>query len=121
MPPTTTASSEPTMMNQRVIRTGRACAFSAIARPEILASVTMFLSCTFCVYLLSRIRRQCAIQMGGNGGFVQSDAAENEFAKLPFEIGGVAVSQARSRRQPSQRRHQHGVMGEPEQVQRLAS
>ena len=46
----------------------------------------------------SRIRRQFAIQMRGNCGFVQSNTAENEFAELPFEVGGIAVGQARNRR-----------------------
>ena len=32
---------------------------------------------------------------GGNRGFVKSDSAENEFAKLAFEIGGIAVGQTR--------------------------
>ena len=89
--PTSSASSSPTMMNQRTIRTGRARGFSAIGWPEILDSVTMFMSCTFCNYRLPRIRRQLAVQMGGNCGFVKSNSAENEFAKLPFEIGGIAV------------------------------
>jgi len=35
------------MMNQRTIRTGRARDFSAIGRPAILLSVTMFMSRTF--------------------------------------------------------------------------
>src|SRR6266481_6401271 len=99
-PPTSTASSSPTMTNQRVIRTGRACGFSPIALPPI--------------------RQHVAIQMAGNCGFVQSNSAENEFAKLPFEIGSVAVRQAWVGRQPRQRRHQQGVMRKPEQVERLA-
>ena len=41
--------------------------------------------------------------------------------QLPFEIGGVAVGKTRHGRKPRQRRHQHGVMREPEQVERLAS
>jgi len=69
-PPTSTASSSPTMMNQRTMRTGRACGFSPIAWPEILASLKMFISCTFCGCRLPRIRRQFAIQMGDNCGFV---------------------------------------------------
>ena len=35
--------------------------------------------------------RQVAIQMKSNRSFVEADAAEDEFAKLPFEIGGIAV------------------------------
>jgi hypothetical protein len=58
--------------------------------------------------------------MKGKRGFVDPDTTENEFTKLPFEIGSIAVGQARRRRQPRQRRHQHGVMRKPEQVQRLA-
>src|SRR5712675_719779 len=120
-PPTSTASSSPTMTNQRVIRTGRACGFSPIALPEIWVLVTIFMSCTFCGYPLPPIRQHVAIQMAGNCGFVQSNSAENEFAKLPFEIGSVAVRQAWVGRQPRQRRHQQGVMRKPEQVERLAS
>jgi hypothetical protein len=45
------------------------------------------MSGTFCVYLLPRIQRQFAIQMGGDSGLVQSNSAENELAKLPFEVG----------------------------------
>src|SRR5258708_22111477 len=91
--PTNSASSSPTMMNQRTIRTGRARGFSVIGWPAILASVTMFMSCTFCSYRLPRIRQQVAIQMRGNSGFVKSNSAEYEFAQLPFETGGVAVGQ----------------------------
>src|SRR4030088_548826 len=109
------------MMNQRTIRTGRARGLSVIALPEILASVTMFMSCTFCSYrLLPRIRRHFAIQMRDDSGFVESNSAENEFANLPLEIGSVAVGKAWNRWQPRQRRHQHGVMGKPEQVERIA-
>src|SRR6202021_2374134 len=70
--PTSSASSSPTMMNQRTIRTGRARGFSAIGWPEIWASVTMFMSCTFCNYRLPQTRRQVAIQLGGNRGFVET-------------------------------------------------
>ena len=62
-PPTSSASSSPTMMNQRTIRTGRFGGFSTIGLPEIFGSVTMFMSCTFCSYRLSRYRRQRAVQM----------------------------------------------------------
>src|SRR5437660_9952289 len=65
-PPTSTANSSPTMMNQRVIRTGRACGFSPIALPEILASLTIFISCNFCGYRPPPVLRQLALQQGGN-------------------------------------------------------
>src|SRR6266478_1264588 len=118
--PTKSASSSPTTMNQRSIRTGRARGFSPIGRPEIWLSVTMFMSCAFCNRRLPRIPRQLAVQIGGNRGFVEPNSAEYEFTKLPFETGGVAVIQARCRWQPRQCRHQQGVMRKPEQVQRLA-
>src|SRR5260370_21616887 len=117
-PPTSSASSSPTMINQRTIRIGRLRDFSPIGSPEIWLSVTMFMSCTFCGYRLSRIRRQLAIQMKSNRGFVKPDSAENELAKLPFEAGGIAVGKTGHGGKPRQRRHQHGVMGEPEQVER---
>src|SRR3982074_1912025 len=121
-PPTNNASNSPTMMNQRTVRIGRPCGFSVIALPEILDSVTIFMSCTFCSYrLLPRIRRHFAIQMRDDSGFVESNSAENEFANLPLEIGSVAVGKAWNRGQPRQRRHQHGVMRKPEQVERIAS
>ena len=50
------ASSSPTIRNQRTSRTGRLCGLSAIGLPESLGSVTIFMSCTFCSYRLSRIR-----------------------------------------------------------------
>src|SRR6476659_8466555 len=84
-------------------------------------SVTIFMSCTFCSYRLSRIRRRLAVQMRSNCGFVESDTAQDELAKLPFEVGGVAVGEARDGRKPRQRRHQHGVMGKPKQIERLAA
>src|SRR5258708_10162158 len=96
--PTRSASSRPTMMNQRIIRTGRARGFSVIALPEILASVTMFMSCTFCNYRLPRLRRQFPVQMRGNHGFVKANSAENEFVHLPFEIGGVLLVEGRETR-----------------------
>ena len=37
-----------TVKVMRDMATGRARGFSVIALPEILASVTMFMSCTFC-------------------------------------------------------------------------
>src|SRR4030081_3349973 len=79
------------------------------------------MSCTLCSYRLSRSRRRLAVQMKSNCGFVKSDTAQDELAKLTFEIGGVAVGQTRDGRQPRQRRHQHGAMGKPEQMERLAA
>jgi hypothetical protein len=80
------------------------------------------MSCTFCSYrLLPRIRRQFAIQLRDDSGFVKSNSAENEFANLPLVIGSVAIGQTGNRWQPRQRRHQHGVMRKPEQVERIAS
>src|SRR5260370_9152574 len=107
------------MTNQRVIRTGRACRFSPIALPEIWVLVTIFISCTFCVYPLPPIRQHVAIQMAGNCAFVQSNSAQNEFAKLPFEIGSVALGHAWLGRQPPQPRPQQSVMPQPEQLARL--
>src|SRR5258708_23072664 len=109
------------MMNQRIIRTGRPGGFSVIALPEIWASVTMFMSCTLYSYLLLRLRRMFATEVRGDSGFVQSNSAEDELAKLPFEISSVTVSQARHRRQPRHRRHQHAAMRQPAQVFCLAS
>ncbi len=67
-------------------------------------SVTMFMSCTFCNYRLLHIGRFLVRQMEGNRGFVKSNSAENEFAKLPLESGIVAVRQTRHRRKSRQRR-----------------
>src|SRR5438105_9716460 len=109
------------MMNQRTSRTGRLCGFSVIGLPEIWDSLTMFMSCTFCRYRLSSFRRQLLVEMRSNCGLVKSDAAQDEFAKLPFEAGRIAIGQARHRGQPRQRHRQQGVMGEPEQIERLAA
>src|SRR5882724_861317 len=84
-------------------------------------SVTIFMSCTLCSYRLSRSRRRLAIQMKSNCGFVKSDAAQDELAKLPLEVVGVAIGQTGDGRQPRQRRHQHGVMRKPEQIERFAA
>ena len=51
----------------------------------------------------------------------KSDAAQNEFTYLPFEIGRVAVCQTGHGRKPRQRRHQHRVMRKPEQIERRAT
>ncbi len=98
--PTSSANADPTMINQRTVRIGRVRAFSAIGLPEMLASVAMFMSCTFCSYRLSRLRRPFAIQMRSNCGLVKSDPTKKKFAKLPFEVGGIAVSEARHGRKP---------------------
>src|SRR4029077_4863579 len=84
-------------------------------------SVTIFMSYTFCSYRLSRIRRRLAVQMRSNCGFVKSDPAQDELAKLPLEIGGMAIGETAHAGEPRQRRHQHGVMGKPEQIERLAA
>src|SRR5258708_8023432 len=104
--PTRSATSRPTMMNQRIIRTGRARGFSVIALPEILASVTMFMSCTFCNYRLPRLGRQFPVQVRGNHGFVKANSAANAFVHLPFEIGALPAAQApNAERHPPCRRH----------------
>src|ERR1035438_6407603 len=95
------------MMNQRTVRIGRACGFSASGLPERWDSVWIFMSCTFCSYRLSRPRRQLTVQMRSNCGFVKSDAAQDEFAKLPFDVGDIAVREARHRRKPGQRSEEH--------------
>src|SRR5882757_619266 len=118
--PTSSTSASPTMMNQRSIRTGRLRG-SMIGLPEILASLAIFMSCTFCSYRWCRNRRQREVQMRSNCGFVKSDAADNELAKLPFEGGGFAVVQTGNGGKPRQRRHQYRVVGKPEQVERLAA
>src|ERR1700722_211153 len=119
-PPTSSASKSPTMMNQRSIRTGRARVCSTIGSPVISASATIFMSDAFCGYRLTLMRRQCVVQMRGNCGFVKPDATEDEFAKLPLKIECIVIGQAWNGWQPHQRRHQHGMMGKPEQVERIA-
>src|ERR1700727_2569073 len=114
--PTSRTSSTPTMMNQRTIRTGRARGLSVSGLPEIWGSVTIFMSCTFCGYLWCRLRRAAA-QMRGDGGLMKSNAAQEELAQLAFEIGRVAVGQTGHRRNARQGRHQHGVVGKPEQIE----
>src|SRR5258708_7104132 len=104
------------MMNQRIIRTGRPGGFSVIALPEIWASVTMFMSCTLYSYLLLRLRRMFATEVRGDSGFVQSNSAEDKLAKLPFEIGGVAVSQARHQPHPPHPLHHPARLLKPEQL-----
>src|SRR6185369_8575457 len=120
-PPTMAASSNPTIRNQRTRRTGRLCVLSAIGLPARLGSVTIFMSCTFCSYRLSRIRLQLAAQMRSNCGLGKSDAAQDELRELLLQIGGVAVGKTGHRRKPRQRRHQNGVVREPEQVERIVA
>src|SRR4029077_10306571 len=114
-------SSNPTTMNQRTSRTGRLCGLSTNGFPHTFGSVTIFMSCTFCSYRLSRIRRQLAVQMRSNCGFVKPDAAQNKSTELTLQIVGVAVGKTGHGRKPRQRRHQHGVVREPEQVKRVAA
>ena len=59
--------------------------------------------------------------MRSNCGLGKSDAAQDELTKLPFQIGGVAVGKTGHGRKPRERRHQHGVVREPEQVERIAA
>ncbi len=47
-PPTRSASKDPTMMNHSTLLAGRVRGFLSIGFPEMLCSVTMFMSCTFC-------------------------------------------------------------------------
>src|SRR6185312_14637187 len=120
-PPTSSASSSPTMMNQRTTRGGRAAGLPVIAVPEMCASVTIFMSCTFCGYRLTRVQRGRAVEMRSDCGAAESDAAENEFTELPFELGCLAIAEAGNGRQSGQRRRQHGVVREPEQIKRLVA
>src|SRR5450432_2451090 len=120
-PPTKSASRVPMMMNHSTGRAGRVRGFfSSIGFPEIFGSVTMFMSCTFCNHWRSHVLTRFVVQMGGDCGFVKSDSAEQKLAKLPFECAGVAIGEAWRGRKLRQRRHQRGVMGEPEQVERIA-
>src|SRR5512140_3542195 len=59
--------------------------------------------------------------MGGDRSLAKSDAAENELAKLPFEIGGIAILNTRRCRQPRHGCGENSVMRKPEQVQRCAA
>ena len=59
--------------------------------------------------------------MRSNCGFGKSDAAQDELTKLPLQIGGVAVGKTGHGGKPRERRHQHGVVREPEQVERIAA
>src|ERR1700743_319105 len=108
------------MMNQRTILTGRWRCFSTIGLPAIWASVTTFMSCTLCNCGSPIVFRQCALQMRGNRGLMETDPAKNKLTNLSFEVGGLAIGETWHGRQPCQRRRQHRVMREPEQVQRFA-
>src|ERR1700758_3724425 len=103
------------MMNQRTILIGRWRCFSTIGLPAIWASVAMFMSCTFCNCGSPTVFRQCALQIRGNRGLMEPDAAKNKFAKLPFEVSCLTVGETGHGRQPRQRRRQHRVMRKPEQ------
>ena len=52
---------------------------------------------------------------------MKSDAAKEKLAKLALDIGRIAVGKAGHRGNSRQRCHQHGVVGKPEQVERVAS
>src|SRR4051794_27805990 len=107
------------MMNHSTGRTGRLGALLSIGWPEIFCSVTMFMSCTFCNRRLVGTRRQFVAQMRNNCGVVKSDTPQEKLTKLPFEIARLAVNEAGRGRQPGQRSRHHGVMREPEQVERV--
>src|SRR3954453_17197088 len=63
-PPTSSASSVPTMMNHLIVRTGRCRGFSPTAdRADVLDSIAMVMSCTFRSYRQAEIWRQFTIQM----------------------------------------------------------
>src|SRR5215468_10047715 len=121
MPPTTMASRLPTMMNQRTSRTGRVRPFSSIGLPASLGSVAIFMSCTFCSGRLGREVREIAGEMGSNCGVVKSDAPKQELAKLAFQAVCVAIRETGNGGKARHRRCQHGVVGEPEQIGRLAA
>src|SRR5581483_2073321 len=116
MPPTTVASSRPTMMNQRPNRTGRARPFASIGLPESFASVAIFMSCTFCSCPLGRDVREIAGQMVKDCGVVKADAAKQELAQLALESIRVAIRKTGHGGKARHRRRQHGVVGEPEQI-----
>ena len=107
------------MMNHSTGRTGRLGALS-IGSPEILCSVTMFMSCTLCNRRLARTRGLIAAQMRSNCGVVKSDTPQEKLTELPLEVVRLAVSETRRGRQPGQRSGHHGVMRKPEQVERFA-
>ena len=67
--PTSSANSEPTMINHRTGRIGRVCAFFSIGLPEILGSVMMFMSCAFCNHARLRLPQMGVTKMRSNRGF----------------------------------------------------
>src|SRR5258708_6971801 len=109
------------MMNQSTGRTGRLGALLSIGSPEILCSVTMFMSCAFCNRRLAGIHGLIAAQMRSNCGVVKSDTPQKKFTELPLQIDRLAVSEAGHGRQPGQRSGHHRMMRKPEQVERLAA
>src|SRR5690348_10503442 len=110
------------MMNQSTGRTGRLGALLSIGSPEILCSVTMFMSCTLCNRRLAGIRGSLIVaQMRSNCGVVKSDTPQEKLTQLPLEVFSLAVSEARRGRQPGQRCSHHRVMRKPEQVERVAA
>src|SRR4051794_28953160 len=109
------------MMNQSTGRTGRLGALLSIGSPEILCSVTMFMSCTLCNRRLACTRRQFVAQMRSNCGVVKSDTPQEKLTQLPLEVVRLTVSEARRGRQPGQRSRHHRVMRKPEQVERIAA
>src|SRR5690242_21878609 len=116
MPPTTKVSNAPTIMNQRTNLTGRVCPFWSIGLPESLASVAIFMSCTFSGRRHRHDPGENAGQLRSNCGVVKSDAPKQELAKLVFKAAHLAVRQTRDGREARHRGRQNGVVGEPEQI-----
>src|SRR5580693_7684347 len=121
MPPTTTVSRLPTMMNQRTNRTGRARPFWSIGLPERWGSVAIFMSCARCGDWLGLEVREIAGQMVEDCGVVKADAAKQEFAELALETADVAIPKTGHGGKARHRRRQHGMVGKPEQIDRLAA
>src|ERR1700742_5272934 len=111
MPPTTTASRAPTMMNQRTSRTGRARPFWSIGLPERWGSVAIFMSCARCGDWLGRKVCEIAGQMVEDCGIVKADAAKQEFAKLALQAGCIAISKTGHGGKGRHRSRPHGVVG----------
>src|SRR4051794_40695463 len=108
-------------MNQSTGRTGRLGALLSIGSPEILCSVTMFMSCTFCNRRLARTSGLIAAQMRSNCGVVKSDASQEKLTELSLQIVRLAVSETGHGREPGQRSGHHRMMRKPEQVERFDS
>src|SRR5689334_6308493 len=117
-PPTSSASRQPTIKNQSTGRVGRLRDFSSIGLPVSLGSVAMFMSCTLCRDRFNRWLRQFAVEMVGDGGIGEPDATEDEMAQLPVQVRAIVVGQAARGRKPRQRRHYHGMVGQPKQIKR---